>query len=515
MVAGKVYLVGAGPGDPGLITVKGLNALKQADVVVYDRLCSPRLLTYAPESAERIFCGKTPEKHTLPQEEINRLLAEKAQEGKTVVRLKGGDPSVFGRVGEEMEYLAERGIKYEVVPGITSAIGVPVYAGIPVTCRGISTSFAVITGHEDPVKGAFGVNWERVANGADTLVFLMGVGRLSVIVENLIKYGRSPDTPVAMIRWGTRAEQATLTGTLADIAEKAAAENFQNPAVIVVGEVVRLREKIAWAEKKPLFGRRVMITRARSQAGELARMVEELGGEAYEFPVIRLAPPSDWGTVDDVLHKIEIFDWIVFTSVNGVEFFFERMRETGVDVRRIHGKIAAVGTATGEALRARGLVPDLLPRQFVGEALFETLEPFLGRGEKILLPRADIARKSLPEALRRIGCEVTEVDVYRNLPVSEHAEEAIRILKNGGIHIIAFTSSSTVRNFMKIVEGEDLDSLLEGVTVASMGPITTETAVKLGLKVDVTAETHTIAGLVEALLRFQEACRQAAFEIKT
>ncbi|WP_018131503.1 uroporphyrinogen-III C-methyltransferase [Effusibacillus pohliae] len=500
MAPGKVYLVGAGPGDPNLITVKGLNLLQQADVIVYDRLCSPRLLSFAPAHAQRIYSGKTPEQHCMTQEEINRLLAEQAQAGKTVIRLKGGDPGVFGRVGEEMEYLAERGIEYEVVPGVTSATAVPIYAGIPVTYRGLAASFAVITGHEDPAKGTSGIDWERVALAADTLIFLMGVGRIASIAEHLIRCGRPADTPVALIRWGTWAEQATLTGRLADIAEKVEAANFRNPAVIVVGDVVRLRDRIAWAEKRPLFGKRVMITRARSQASELARRIEALGGEVYEFPVIRLAPPSDWGPVDQALAALETFDWLVFTSVNGVEFFFERMREISVDIRRIRGKIAAVGSSTEEALRARGLIADLRPQQYVGESLFEALAPHLQPGHKILLPRADIARKELPGELRRIGCEVAEIDVYQNQPVFENAEEAVQMLKDGDIHILTFTSSSTVKNFVKILEGEDMEAILDGVTVASIGPITTETARKMGVRVDVTAETHTIAGLLDALI---------------
>ncbi|GAX90502.1 uroporphyrinogen-III C-methyltransferase [Effusibacillus lacus] len=504
MVSGKVYLVGAGPGDPGLITVKGRNAIQTADVVLYDRLCSPRLLAFAPSGAELIYSGKTPDQHTLPQEEINRLLAEYAKQGKTVVRLKGGDPSVFGRVGEEMEHLAEHGIEYEVIPGVSSAIGVPIYAGIPVTYRGVASSFAVVTGHEDPAKGTVSVDWERVAVGSDTLIFLMGVGRIASIADNLIRYGRPADTPVALTRWGTWAEQETLTGTLSDIAEKVEQANFRNPAVIVVGDVVRLRDKIAWFEKKPLFGKRVMITRARTQASELARLIEEQGGESYEFPVIRLVPPSDWGPVDHALHNLETFDWIVFTSVNGVEFFFGRMLEMEIDVRRIRGKIASVGATTEEALRQRGLIADLIPQQFVGEALFEELASHVRSGQKVLLPRADIARKALPEALRQIGCKVVEVDVYENVPVFEHAQEALQMLSDGDIHAITFTSSSTVKNFVKILEGEDLHSLLQRVTIASIGPITTETAEKMGLRVDVTAETHTIQGLVEALIAHEQ-----------
>lgn len=504
-MAGKVYLVGAGPGNPGLITVRGMDALKKADVILYDRLCSPRLLNYASPAAERIYSGKTPDNHVLQQEEINRLLVDKARQGKTVVRLKGGDPGVFGRVGEEMEYLAEHGIAYEVVPGVTSATGVPVYAGIPVTYRGLATSFAVVTGHEDPAKGTSGIKWEHLATSVDTIIFLMGIGRLALIVEKLLRYGRSPATPAAVIRWGTWAEQETLTGTLSDIVDKVEAANFRNPAVIVVGDVVRLREKIAWVEKQPLFGKRVMITRSRSQASELARLIEETGGEAYEFPVIHLAPPRDWRAVDAAVHTLEQYDWIVFTSVNGVEFFFDRMRELAVDIRRIRGKIAAVGTATEEALRARGLLADLVPKQYVGEALFEELQPFVGTGQKILLPRADIARKAVPDALREIGCAVTEIDVYENLPVAEHREEAVQMLKDGDIDILTFTSSSTVKNFVRLMEGENLQTLLGGVIVASIGPVTTDTAEKMGLQVDITAATHTISGLVEALADYHTA----------
>ncbi|BCJ85050.1 uroporphyrinogen-III C-methyltransferase [Effusibacillus dendaii] len=500
MAGGKVYLVGAGPGDPNLITVKGLQAIQAADVIVYDRLVSPRLLAMAPAEAERIDVGKSPAAAKIPQEQINLLLAEKAKQGKTVVRLKGGDPAVFGRVGEEMATLAEHGVEYEVIPGISSAIGVPIHAGIPVTYRGIAASFAVVTAHDAADDDHSGIHWEQLAMAADTLIFLMGVGRLSAIAERLMRYGRSPETPAALIRWGTWAEQETIAGTLADIAERAAQANFQNPAIIVVGNVVRLRDKLAWMEKKPLFGKRVLVTRARSQAGELASKIEQLGGEVYEFPVIRLAPPTDWQPVDQALSRLESFDWLIFTSVNGVEFFFGRMRETAIDIRRLRGKIAAVGSVTEQALRQRGIIPDLMPDQFIADELLTVMQNKLRPGDRILLPTADIARKTLPDGLRQLGGEVTEIDVYQNQAVADDAEAVAEMLANGRIDVLTFTSSSTVKNFVKAMQGQDLPKLLARVQVASIGPVTTETAAKLGVRVDVQAEPHTIDGLVEAIV---------------
>ncbi|BCU81228.1 hypothetical protein JIR001_10110 [Polycladomyces abyssicola] len=502
MNAGTVYLVGAGPGDPGLITVKGKEAIEKSDVIVYDRLASPRLLKYAKPDAERIYVGKMPDRHTLTQEEINQLLVEKAKEGKTVTRLKGGDPFVFGRGGEEAETLAEHGIPFEVVPGITSAIAVPAYAGIPVTHRDINPSFTIVTGHERPEKTESTIRWDKLATASETLIFLMGVGNLPFIRDQLIRHGRSENTPVALIRWGTRVEQEVLTGTLGDIVEKVREANFRPPAIIIVGEVVRLRDKLKWFENKPLFGRRVLVTRARSQSSSLVEKIEALGGEAVEFPVIHLTPPKRQDLLDQALNRLGLYDWVVFTSVNGVKYFFRRLRELKLDIRSMsRAKIAAIGPKTAEVLEEKGLRVEVLPDKFQAEALVEHLKPLVRAGERILLPRADIARKVLAVELEKLGCQVEEVDAYDTVVGNENAEEVANMLENGAIHVITFTSSSTVRNFVDAIRSvrENWLSLIQGTQIACIGPITAQTAEELGLTPDVVAERFTIDGLIEAI----------------
>jgi uroporphyrinogen III methyltransferase / synthase len=498
---GTVYLVGAGPGDPRLITVRGRQCLERSDVIVYDRLVSPQLLRYAKREAEKIYVGKSPEGNTLEQEDINFLLRDLALQGKTVTRLKGGDPSVFARVGEEAEELARHGVPFELVPGISSALGAPLYAGIPVTHRDLATSFHVVTGHEDPNKPDGGVNWADLARVSGTLVILMGVGRIGGIAGQLIAHGRDSQTPVALVRWGTRAEQETLTGTLQDIAAKVAESSFKNPAVIVVGEVVRLRETLQWVEQRPLFGQRIVVTRARSQASELSRLVEDLGGEPYEFPVIRTVAPDDFAPLDDALQRGTEWDWILFTSVNGVEMFWERMRHNRVDVRSFAtAKIAAVGAKTASALAERNLQVEVTAPEYVAESLLEALGDLVHAGEKILLPRANIARKFLPDALRERGCAVVEVDAYKTEPVTENAAELAARLADGEIHAITFTSASTVNNFVAAMAGHDLHTLLQGVTTAMIGPVTAQAAEERDLPVSVIADTYTIQGLTEALI---------------
>ncbi|MFM1652327.1 uroporphyrinogen-III C-methyltransferase [Brevibacillus sp. B_LB10_24] len=501
MSRSKVFLVGAGPGDPKLITVRGLEAIRLADCIVYDRLASSQLLSHAKPAAELIYCGKLPDRHTLTQEEINQLLVEKAQEGKVVTRLKGGDPSVFGRVGEEAEELAKHDIPFEIVPGITSGIAVPAYAGIPVTHRNFNSAFAFVTGHERPEKTASSINWEKLSTAVETIIFYMGVANLPFICEQLIKYGRSPKTPVALIRWGTTVDQETLVGTLEDIVEKREAVGLTNPAIIIVGEVVRLRDKLQWFEKKPLFGKRVLVTRARSQASELSEKIVELGGEAYEFPLIKMVPPKESRPLDEALSNLGSYDWVMFTSVNGVSFFFQRMRELGIDIRTLSGKVAAVGPKTAEALRERGLTVAVLPGDFTAEGLLESLEGQLNPGEKVLLPRADIARKTLPRELRKLGLEVTEADTYDTVIDAENAAEMAQLLEKKAIQLITFASSSTVKNFVKAMAGHDLTRLLEGVQIACIGPITAGTAKDLGLPVHVVAKEYTIQGLLDAVLQ--------------
>lgn len=503
MIKGKVYLIGAGPGDPGLITVKGLECIQKADVIVYDRLADPRLIKKCRQDAELIYVGKSPDRHTLQQGEINRLLVDKARQGKFVARLKGGDPFVFGRGGEEAEVLAENGIPFEVVPGITSAISVPAYAGIPVTHRDFTSTFAVITGNEDPNKKDSRINWEKIATGAGTLIFLMGMGNLDKICRQLITHGRAPSTPVALIRWGTCPGQEVLTGNLEDIAQSAREADFKNPAIILVGEVVRLREKLAWIEKKPLFGKRIVVTRSREQASVLSKQIIELGGEPYEFPTIKIAPPDDFAPLDEAIKNAAAFQWIIFTSVNGVNIFMHRLRYLGQDIRDLKGvRLCAIGPKTRAVLEDQGLQVDYVPAEFKAEEIIAGLKGKLRPGDKVLLPRADIARKILPQALTEMGANVQDIAAYRTVVEDEDMDASglIELLKAKTVDIVTFTSSSTVRNFLGMISGENTEELMKGVLVACIGPITAHTAEEAGLKVTVQATEYTIEGLLNAIL---------------
>ena len=488
--SGRVYLVGAGPGDPGLITVKGLRALQAADVVVYDRLANPRLLAHAPEQAERLYVGKSAHKHAYSQQEINSLLVEWARAGHVVCRLKGGDPFVFGRGGEEAEALAAAGIWFEVVPGVTSAIAAAAYAGIPVTHRGLCATLAIVTGHaagrpEDPIA------WEHLAGGIDTAVFLMGVESLPEIAANLLRHGRAPETPVALVRWGTTAQQEILTGTLRDIAEQARDAGFRSPAVIVVGEVARLRERLRWYDNRPLFGRRVLVTRAREQASELSRLIEDAGGEPVEFPVIRIRPVAEV----DLSGLDRSYDWVVFTSINGVRYLVEALRAAGRDIRALGGaKLAAIGPATAGALAALGLRVDFTPSRFVAEAVLEEFpEPVTGR--RILLARAREARDVLPNTWRAAGAEVDVLPVYETVADGADADLIRAEFAAGRIDAVTFTASSTVRHFRQLLP----DVALESAVVACIGPITAATARELDVPVHVEAAEHTMPWLVRAL----------------
>lgn len=506
MTTGKVYLVGAGPGDAKLITLKGLECIKKADVVVYDRLASPRLLRQMKPGARKIYVGKRTERHTMKQEDINKLLVELALEGNIVVRLKGGDPTVFGRVGEEAEELRKHGIGYEIVPGITSSIAVPAYAGIPVTHRNLASSFSVITGHEHPEKLDKMIKWDKVTNATGTLVFMMGVAQIGHISAQLLKHGRPASTPVALVRWGTRAEQETLVGTLADIADKVAERDFKPPAVIVVGDVVGQRERLRWAEQMPLFGRRILVTRSRSQASELVDRIEELGGEPYEFPVIETIMPIGEDKLENIrlaMNEIESYDWVFFTSVNGVDYFFRHLDEAGLDVRSLHrAKIAAVGPATIEALRRRGIRCEAPPERFDAEGMIEAYGERLLSGERVLLPRGVLARGWLSETLRSRGLGVTELDTYETILTGEDDEDLLDLLQDGKMHAVTFTSSSTVRNLLAVLKRMGADNaveLLNRATIACIGPQTAKTAEESGLRVDLLAKEATIDSLLDAL----------------
>lgn len=502
---GKVFLVGAGPGDPKLITVRGMEAIRKADVVVYDRLASPRLLQHMKPGAEKVFVGKLPDKHMLKQEEINQLLVDLALSGRIVARLKGGDPAVFGRVGEEAEKLAEHGVEFEIIPGVTSAIAVPSYAGIPVTHRDVTSSFSIVTGHEYPNKTYGLVDWDHLAHASGTLIFLMGVANIGNISAALIQGGKNPQTPVALIRWGSWMEQQTLVGTLDNIAGKVAESGFASPAVIIVGDVVKLRDKLNWFERKPLFGMRILVTRAREQASDLVQRIDDLGGEAVEWPVIRTVPiPA--GTLADALAATERYDWLLFTSVNGVRYFFEACLSLRIDVRRFAGaRIGAVGPKTEAALLERGWIADLVPSVFQGDQLGKELLPLMKSGEKVLLPRAKTAREALPGLLREAGVQVTDLPVYETVLSEEGASEALELLKDGKLHAVTFTSSSTVKNLAAVLERRRWPQPAEsfkGIPAFSIGPLTSETARAAGFTVAGEAAEATIDGLIQAIIQY-------------
>jgi len=495
---GLVYLVGAGPGDPGLITVKGLACLQKADVVIYDRLVSPALLSEAPRECELIDAGKSPQGHTLPQEAINALLVEKALAGKVVVRLKGGDPFLFGRGGEEAEALAEAGVPFEVVPGVTSAIAAPAYAGIPVTHRDYTSTFAVVTGHEDPTKADSSIDWQKLATGVGTLVFLMSVGNLAKIVAKLIEHGRDAQTPVAIVQEGTEARQKTVTGSLADIVERAREADIKPPAVTIVGEVVRLRQKLRWFDTKPLFGKRVLVTRSREQASALSQRLRELGAEPLEYPAIAIAPPKDIAPLDEAIARLPTYDCLIFTSANGVNAFVDRMSEKGMGMQTLARlKIAAIGPATAQALAEYGLRVDYMPQVYLAEEIVAGIGDVAGK--RILLPRAARVPKQLAQALRGKGAVVDEVTAYRTLAVGA-PDELKALLADGQIDIVTFTSSSTVRNLVAGLQGLTPADVLSRCLVACIGPVTARTAARLGIRVDVVAKEHTIPGLVEAII---------------
>jgi uroporphyrinogen III methyltransferase/synthase len=508
---GIVYLIGAGPGDPGLITVRGRQRLAEADVVLYDRLIGDELLDAAHPDAELIYVGKSAQGHRLSQDEINALLVEKARAGLKVARLKGGDPFVFGRGGEEGEVLVEAGVPFEVVPGITSPIAVPAYAGIPVTHRDIASNFAVVTGHRrkggEGAEEGLGLDWDALAR-IDTLVVLMGVGNLPVIVRELLGAGRGPDTPAALIRWGTTPRQETVAGTLGTIVERVRKAGLRPPAVLVVGDVVALRDHLRWFDRGPLFGLRVLVSRPRDKAGQMAACLRDLGADPVIFPTIAIRPPDSWEPLDAAVEQLSTYDWVIFTSTNGVRFFWDRLEQTGRDARAFAGAhLAAIGPITAQELTARGLRPDLVPDQYVAEAILEEIGEV--RGKRILLPRADIARPALADGLLAAGAEVDEVAAYRTVPTSATDAQKIReMLAAGEIDVLTFTSSSTVRNFVAAIE--PLPDLPHDTVVACIGPITAQTAEELGLPVHVSADEHTIDGLLNALIGHSSTQRRGA-----
>lgn len=508
---GFVSLVGAGPGDPGLLTLAGADRLARAEVVVYDRLANPRLVDMAPPEAERIYVGKAADRHTLRQEEINALLVEKGLSGRRVVRLKGGDPYVFGRGGEEAEALVAAGVPFEVIPGVTSAIAAPAYAGIPVTHRGLASSVAFVTGHEDPGKEDTAVDWPYLARGVDTVVFLMGTKTLPEIVARLVENGRSDRTPAAVIEWGTLPRQRVVTGVLADIVERVEESGLEPPALTVVGRVVEMRDTLRWFDTRPLFGRRVLVTRSREQASTLVRALEEAGAEAVELPAIVIAPNVDELRLSAalVLLRDTLYDWAIFTSANAVDIFFAHLQEAGLDVRKFGPvQVAAIGPGTAERLAQHGIRADVVPEEFVAESLLDSLAEEDLAGARVLLPRAEGARPELPEGLRELGAKVDEVTLYVAAPPAEGDAEGLARLRGGEIDWVTFASSSTVRNLVEMLHGDPTP--LAGVRVACIGPVTATTAGDLlGRAPDVVAEEHTIPGLVRAIVEYERAGLQS------
>jgi uroporphyrinogen III methyltransferase/synthase len=499
-----VYLVGAGPGDPGLITAKGLAVLRRAQVVVYDQLASPELLKEAPAEAEIIYAGKQAGAHTLPQEQINEILVARARAGLTVVRLKGGDPFVFGRGGEEAEELAKAGVPFEIVPGVTAAVAVPAYAGIPVTHRRYTTLVTLITGHEDPNKEASTIPWESLGQNPGTLVFLMGVKNLPEICRQLVAKGRDPRTPAAVIEKGATLAQRTVTGTLTDLAQKAREAAIQPPAILVVGEVVELRQRLQWWETRPLWGKTVVVTRSRQQASKLVALLAAAGARCLEVPTLEIGPPDDFTPLDEALRRLDQFHWLVFTSANGVAAFMARLFGQGKDVRVLgQAKIAAIGPATAQALAEFGLKADVVPSAFRAEVLLQALSPLVAPGSRILLARAQMAREVLPQGLIRLGAaEVKVAPVYKTRAPRELPPEAEAALQEGPVDVLTFTSSATVHNFVKLLGKERFQTLAAKAVAASIGPITSATLKEYGLSPQIEPADYTIPALAKAVIDF-------------
>lgn len=496
---GKVALVGAGPGDPGLITVRGLECVRTADVIVYDQLGAPSFLDCARKNALLIDVGKHAGHHAVPQEKINEILVKHASEGKFVVRLKGGDPTVFGRGGEELEVLAAANIEFEVVPGVSSAIAGPIYAGIPLTHRDYSPAVIIATGHESDEKSRSILPWKALAQ-TDTIVFVMGMKNLAEITARLIEEGKSPHLPVAIIRQATMQSQKTVCGTLATIAEIAEREKITPPAIIVIGENVKLREKLQWFERRPLFGKTIVVTRARAQAGELTRKLTLLGASIIETPTIRIEPIRPNPDFEMFVSNIERYSHLVFTSGNGVECFVSALEAMNRDLRILGGKtIACIGPTTAGCFISRGIRPDFIPERFVAEEMI----PFFEKVPKtqIAILRAQKARDILPEALKRIGHEVDVIALYETLN-DKTDDGSFEILRKGKIDLVTFTSSSTVEYFAAALSGCDISTSL--IKAAAIGPITAETCVKQGFHLVTVAEKHTIDGLINAVRKYFE-----------
>ena len=497
MAIGKVFLVGAGPGDPGLLTQRGLQVLAACDVVVYDRLIGAELLECTRADAEKIYVGKAAAQHVMTQDNINVLLVERALNGQSVCRLKGGDPFVFGRGGEEALECRTHNVPFEIVPGISSSIAAPAYAGIPVTHRGVATSFAVVTGHTQDDDAP-----PSVLPVADTLVFLMGVRALTKIVAQLLERGESPDKPVALVRWGTTEQQQVVVGTLETIVDDVARSGLKPPALIVVGEVVKLRDELAWFDNRPLSNRTAIVTRAREQASELVNLLRENGARVVQCPTIRVEALEDNALVDRAISELADFHWVVFTSVNGVEHFWQRLQNVNRDARAFaNAKIAAIGPATRDALRARGLEADFVPESSISEDVARGLIENGVEKQQILMARALEGREVLIDALEKAGALVMVAPCYRTVPDNSDAQMARDAIMESGEKVwVSFTSSSTVRNFLDALGEDWVKAQRDKFRVACIGPITARTAEENGITPDAVAADASIEALVQILI---------------
>ncbi len=494
---GKVVLIGAGPGDVGLLTLNGKHWLQKADVVLYDHLVNPEMIRFTKKSAEMIYVGKKGGIASMEQERINRLLISKAHEDKIVVRLKGGDPFIFGRGGEEIQAIQAAGIPFIIVPGVTSVTGVAAYVGIPLTHRHLSSTLSIITGSNEKNQGDIHIDWEKIASRSGTLVFLMGARKLPKIVEKLIHFGKNPDTPIAIVQWGTTARQKTWIGTLGTIVEISAKDKILPPALTIIGEVVNLKSTIEWYEKLPLFGKTIVVTRKGDQANSMIDRLHELGAEPFFFPVIETIAPDDWTPLDNALKTLSKYDGLIFTSVNGVRFFAERIKAVEQDIRELKGvRIFTIGPKTAEAVRDLGIRVDVVPENFVAESLIASMKNI--KGQRFLIPRATVAREILPEQLRKMGAIVDVAPAYQTVLPSQPVDTLEKRLKEGSIDVITFTSSSTVTNFLTLI-GKKLLPEIKKVTIACIGPITAKTAKEAGLNVEIMPEQYTVSSLMDAI----------------
>ncbi len=501
--SGTCYLVGAGPGDLGLVTLRAKECIELADVLVYDALSSPELLRWTKPGCEKIHVGKRAKDHALPQDQINALIVEKTKAGKNVVRLKGGDPMIFGRGGEEAAELAAAGVAFEIVPGISSSIGGPAYAGIPVTHRDHCTQLTIFTGHEDPTKGFSSIDFAQLAKAPGTKVFLMGVARLREITTAFIDNGADPNTPIALTRWATTARQSTIEGTLATIADIADKANFSSPAVAVIGGVVTERKKINWFEKRPLFGKRIVVTRTREQAGELSKALRDLGADVIELPTIRIELPDDHLGFAEMVTSAHEYDWLVFSSPNGVEHFFDAFFKAYDDARSLgNPRIAAIGNGTAKKIREYRFAVDLIPERFVAEGLIDAFKKLSVENLTMMWVKAAETRDIIGDGLAALGAIVDECIAYRTVPETEDITGARASLTENGADLITFTSGSTVDHFF------DLGlTWPQGCVAGSIGPVTSEALAKHGMPPAFQAAKHDIPGLVAAIVKYFKAQR--------